>query len=142
MTMIPRSMRQPFFPIALATTLAGCSGWEGPSHWLQEDYVAGLPASACAPTRRAPQGDYPAHRDFNATAAGWSGSVRAQEASCIVHTPPIRFSKATWVECKVRGPAVITHAPPISGGDVFAAGAGVFDLRATRRGLSCRPIGS
>jgi hypothetical protein len=133
----PKAM---FAAIAAAAALAACAGWEGPSNWLDESHVVGRRASACAAARDTAQAEYPSEVEFSTSHAGWRGSVRAQDAECITHTPPFDFAQAAWVECRVEGPALIMHSPPIAGEETFIAGSGRFSLRATRRGLSCRPL--
>jgi|CXWL01.1.fsa_nt_gi hypothetical protein len=126
--------------VAVAAALAACAGWEGPGGWLQEAFVVGQPASACATAGDYAQGEYPAEHVFNTSFANWSGRVRAQHVECSEHTDPLNISKAAWVECRVEGPALVMHSPPIAGAETFVVGAGVFDLRATRSGMSCKPV--
>jgi len=53
---------------------------------------------------------------------------------------PFHVSKVAWVECRITGPALITHTPAVNGAKTFVAPAGTFDLRANRIGLSCKLI--
>ena len=119
--------------------LAGCSGWEGPGNWLDEEHLVGMRGSACAPADHNPDGSFPQSNQLDTGFAGWDSKVRAQALVCVVHTDPFNFSKAAWVNCSVQGPAVITHNPPLGGKEIFVAGPGPFELRMTKHALSCRP---
>ena len=125
-----------------AAALAGCEGWEGPGNWLDEGFEAGAPASACRGVDELPDGRFPVDNHLNTGFSNWEGRVRGQGVRCVVHTDPLNASKAAWVNCTVRGPAVITHNPPIYGKEIFVAGPGAFELRVNRRGLTCRPVGA
>jgi len=125
--------------LAAAALLAGCSGWEGPGDWLDEDYLAGMRNSACAAADELPDGLFPKSDQLDTGFAGWDSKVRAQALNCVEHTDPFNFSKAAWVECDIRGPAVITHSPPVGGKEIFVAGPGAFNLRMTKHALSCKP---
>ena len=125
------------FLLIAAAAPAACAGWEGPGNWLDKDHAVGQPASVCTPGGA--QESFAAEHEFDSAFAGWTGSVRAQSVKCIDHTDPLNISKAAWIECDVIGPALITHSPAINGAETFTAPAGRFELRATRRGLSCKP---
>jgi hypothetical protein len=126
--------------IAAAAALAGCEGWEGPGNWLDEGYEAGASASACRGADQLPDGRFPKDVHLNTGFSNWEGRVRGQAAECVVHTDPLNASKAAWVNCRVDGPAVITHSPPIGDKEIFLAGPGTFELRMNKRGLTCRPV--